>query len=85
MIDRDKIKDGVAVTCRLLGNTIKDAKLSVNSSGRVYICQNVTPGSVCTDKHGYKYSYFIGSIETVAEGKHLNLKIIHKDWDDEEN
>lgn len=55
-----KFKHGERVTCTIEGEEIKDAKISINSSGVPYICQNVKNGADADDKLGYKYSWSIG-------------------------
>lgn len=57
-----KFKHGMKVTCTIDGTKIEDAKISINDSGEVFICQNEELGSEADRLLGYKYSWsFIDS------------------------
>jgi len=72
-----KFKHGQRVTCKIIQcdvTKIKDAKISINSDGSKYVCQNQKDGNnSAKDKLGYKYSF---DIENVTD-----LKPLIKDWD----
>lgn len=53
------------VTCTIRGETpriIKDARISMNSSSRIYICQNEISGAEPNDKLGYKYAWMLDNL-----------------------
>lgn len=64
-----KYTHGMRVTCKIKGEEIKDAKISIGSLGRIYICQNIKNGTDTIDKLGYKYSWCIDS------GTNLDLEM----------
>ena len=56
-------KHGMKVTCKIRGKKIEDAKISIDSIGNVYICQNVC-GLIrrsYVDQLGYSYSWHLTS------------------------
>lgn len=66
-----QLKHGMKVLCEIDGKEIKDAKISIDEDGRVYVCQNVKDGFDAEDKLGYKYSWILS-----YEGEDI------EDWDD---
>lgn len=59
IIPYSKFKHGQRVTCEINGVKIDDAKISIDYTGDVYICQNVSEGAQADDLLGYRYSRFI--------------------------
>ena len=57
-IPYSRFKHGQRVTCEIDGVKIDDAKISINKSEDVYICQNVKDGGHAEDRFSYKYSWF---------------------------
>ena len=51
---------GQKIECEIHGTYVADAKICMED-GRIYICQDVTSGSECRDKMGYKFSWSIAS------------------------
>lgn len=80
-----KYKHGQKVTCKIRGKEVKDAKISINKDGEIYICQNINCCANADDKLGYKYSRCIGdgSEETLREYYGVtDLKPALKSFDD---
>ena len=50
-------KHGEKVTCKIEGEYINDARISIDSSGIPFICQNFRDGTRADDKLGYKFSW----------------------------
>lgn len=50
---------GKKVTCKIQGEYIADAVISVGKAENVYICQNIFDGSDAEDKFGYKHSWAV--------------------------
>jgi hypothetical protein len=53
----NKFKHGMKVTCKINGKEIKDAKVSIDSDGDMYICQNVILGKGTRDHLGYTFAW----------------------------
>jgi len=51
------LKHNQKVTCKIEGEKITDAKISIDEYGTLYICQNKKDGSSADDKLGYRYSW----------------------------
>jgi hypothetical protein len=62
----DRFREGMKVTCILMGKIISDAKLHYEQN-RWFICQNIEKGLECKNKLGYKYSFTIGSGEFLKD------------------
>jgi hypothetical protein len=62
-MNKTDFKTGDRVTCKINGIEITDAKISVDTDGDLYICQNVQNGIDAQDKLGYKYSWFFYFLE----------------------
>ena len=75
-----KFKHGDRVTCEINGEYIDDARVSINASGKTYICQNRQNGINAENKFGYSYSWMVDKdfISTGAK----NLKLKEKTLDD---
>lgn len=67
------LKHGMAVTCIINDHTVKDAKISIDSTGDIYICQNILDGTTANLKLGYKYSWIM-YIASVVKAYELQLK-----------
>lgn len=53
------LKHGTRVTCEIEGEKIDDARISINSNGWVFLCQNkVKQDYPDADKLGYDYAWF---------------------------
>lgn len=52
-----KFTHGQRVTCKIGGEEIKNAKISIDSDGTPYICQDIQDGAVAEDRLGYAYSW----------------------------
>lgn len=63
---------GKRVTCKINGEKITDAKLSVGDDGGLFVCQNINDGAYCEEKFGYKYSWIIGYKKQLEEAKKLS-------------
>lgn len=50
-------KHGQRVKCKIQGMQIDDARISVDESGKPFICQNRKEGTRTDDKLGYLYSW----------------------------
>ena len=57
--DPSQLRHGMRVQCEIMGEKIKDAKISIDSNGYVFICQNVKDGTYTENKLGYKESWLI--------------------------
>lgn len=53
----DQLRHGMRVRCKIFGEQVNDAKISVNADGTIYICQNMRHDSWATDKLGYRCSW----------------------------
>jgi len=89
--DGMKVTHGAYVTCKIIGaegkvHLIKDARVSINRNGNIYICQHEVAGANAIDKLGYPYSWYIGYIGLLdkmpADVKDFNL--VSNDKDDYE-
>ncbi len=58
-MNQNDLKHGMKVTCKLKGIVIDDAKISIDSEGAIFICQNEKSGSGTNNKLGYDYSWNI--------------------------
>jgi hypothetical protein len=71
----EQLKHGMSVTCRIDGNEIADAKISISKNAwgedRYFICQNMCGGSPASDLLGYKHSWSIGHPNTNKFSKNL--------------
>lgn len=56
---KEDFKHGMRVKCFIKGFEIKDAKISINKEGDIFICQNHFDGFDAENKLGYLYSYWI--------------------------
>lgn len=72
-------KHNQKVTCTIQGVKIRDARISINEDGRVYICQNIKNGGEAEDKLGYNFSWRINSDFTGHDVD--NLKPLFKNWE----
>jgi len=54
-----ELEHGLPVICEIEGFLIEDAKISIDSDGEYFICQNKKNGSMAEDKLGYPYSWSI--------------------------
>lgn len=52
-----KLKHGQKVKCNIDSSKIDDAKVSIDSNGEIFICQNIKDGCDADNKLGYKYSW----------------------------
>lgn len=55
-----KFHHGQKVKCKIIRIEIDDAKISIDSVGCIYICQNQIKGNFTNNKLGYEYSWHIG-------------------------
>ena len=53
-------KHNEKVTCEINGTKITDARISIDSNGDPFICQNEEDGVNAENKLGYKYSWSLG-------------------------
>lgn len=74
-----KFKHGDRVTCTIYGTKITDAKISIDSNGAPYICQNEKDGIGADDKLGYEYSWRLN--KDFTGGDVSDLKLAEKTWD----
>ena len=85
-IPYSRFKHGQRVTCEIEGKKIDDAKISIDSDGTVYVCQNVHEGSKAENKFDYLYSYSIACIGSdfpiTADSSLQNLKFLQRTLDD---
>lgn len=58
-IPYSRFKHGQKVTCKIDGEQIDDAKVSIDKDGDVYVCQNKKNGVDAENKLGYEYSWRI--------------------------
>lgn len=59
------------VLCTIAGTPITDARISIDSGGIPFICQNEINGINAENKLGYKYSYRINKDFTYPDVKNL--------------
>lgn len=57
LTEYSQLKHGMRVRCKIYDEQIDDAKLSINKSGEVFICQDKRDGCPAEDRLGYKYSW----------------------------
>lgn len=50
---------------RYKGSVYSDARISINSDGSAYLCQDICNGFTTDDKLGYKYSYKLNDVEQI--------------------
>jgi len=67
------------VTAIIYGTEIKDARISIDSYGIPFICQNLIGGCDVNDKLGYKYSWRLNKDFTDPDV--TDLKLFEKNWD----
>lgn len=72
-------KHGDKVTCKIKQISITDARISIDSDGTPYICQNAASGSTASNMLGYSCSWMLESDFT----HHLvtDLCLAVKTWD----
>lgn len=56
-----ELQHGMSVTCEIDNKKVDDARLSINSDGRVYVCQNVKEGSDANDNLSYEYGWWLSN------------------------
>lgn len=76
-----KLKHGDRVTCEILGKKIDDARISVDTNGKHFICQNKEDGARAENILGYKYSWSFNP-EGPEPGSVTNLTAIPRTLDD---
>lgn len=65
-----QFRHGQRCICKINHAEVRDAKISISSSGTVYICQNVQQGSIAPDRLGYSTSWqVLNRGEDYANGK----------------
>lgn len=75
MFDSIRLEHGMKVSCDILEHVnIKDAKISIDSNGTPYICQNETRGGITKNKFEYKFSWAL--IKNFKNAKVKNFKIL---------
>jgi hypothetical protein len=57
--ENPEFEHGEYVTCEIGDRVISDARLSIDSAGDVFICQNTKDGSQSDNMLGYRYSWFL--------------------------
>ena len=57
----NQLKDGIKVRCKIRSTQIDDARLSIDSAGNVFVCQNEYFGLPTDDQKGYKCSCLLTS------------------------
>ena len=58
-IPYSQFKHGQRCTCEIDGKKVTNAKISIDSHGDVYVCQNVVDGADADNMLGYKYSVWL--------------------------
>ena len=83
-IPYEKFKHGQRVTCEIMGVKIDDAKISIDSDGTAYICQNIQNGIAAEDKLGYRMGWTINRREYYKDGDNniTNLQFLPRTLDD---
>ena len=85
-IPYEKFKHGQRVTCEIGGETIKDAKISIEVPyGSIYVCQNRKKGQRADDLLGYQHSWkIVYKNEEFYDGKEQveNLQFLPRTLDD---
>lgn len=83
-IPYEKFKHGQRVTCEIRGLKITDAKISIDSDGTAYICQNIANGVRAEDKLGYRMGWTINRAEYYKDGDNsiTNLQLFPRTIDD---
>ena len=74
-----KFKHGDRVTCNISGVKIKDAKISIDMCGDMYLCQNVFLAfdDRADDELGYLFSFPV----TSADSEEYDIKLAEKTLD----
>ena len=72
-------KHNEKVTCEIYGTKITDARISIDSNGDPFICQNERDGNDAENKLGYKYSWALG--KDLTEYGITNLRSAIKSFD----
>lgn len=57
VIDGIQFVHDTPISCYIKDTEIREAKVSINKSGDVYICQNFKNGNAADDRLGYRYSW----------------------------
>jgi len=75
-----KFKHGDRVTCNISGVKIKDARISMDMCGDMYLCQNdfLTFDDKADDSLGYSFSFPITSVDS----EEYDIKLKEKTLDD---
>lgn len=68
-----KFNHGDPVTCTIDGTIITDAKISINSNGTPFICQNEQDGGPADNRFGYRYGWELNPDFTDYYVKNLTL------------
>jgi len=53
----DQLKDGDRIRCKITGEEVNDARISIDDIGDIYICQDTRNGFSVDDKKGYRFSW----------------------------
>lgn len=69
-LKEEKVAPGTKFTAKISGTEVK-GKIQLEK-GTYYLCQNVMDGSICRDKLGLKYSWYVGKGET-SELRHNHV------------
>lgn len=69
-------KHGDKVSCRIAGNEVLDAVISIDTNGRPFICQNIMSGSDTINKFGYTFSWVLH--KDFTQPKVTDLKLVEE-------
>jgi hypothetical protein len=72
-MELEDLKDGMEFTATICG-TETSGRISIDSDGCIYLCQNDCDGAYVENRHGYKYSWKIYDPISLI---YLDLRIVH--------
>lgn len=74
-----ELKHGMRIRCKIHGQIIDDARVSIDPDGGIFICQNYEKGSYAKELFGYKYSWYAGSNGRIFLIAVSDIKIIDEE------
>ena len=55
--EKKQLKHGMKITCKINGDIINNARISIDKDKKIYICQNERQGDYTNNKFGFAYSW----------------------------
>lgn len=85
---KNQLCHGMIVKCKIEGEQIDDARISIDSKGQTYICQNKKDGTDAPNKLEYKYSWIFthdgksGWLQYVTDLESIKKTFKDLEWGD---